>query len=250
MQIEPYLQRIGCEDAKKINLETLKQLQLQHMLHVPFENLDVMSGTPIPLNSETYYDKIVRNHRGGFCYELNDLFHWLLQQLGFHTRLISATINRPDGSWALEGSHACLIVELDQPYLVDVGFGDSARTPLPLTGETREDVSGIYRVVKVRENIFDIERQENEQEWNTLYRLHDRPKELDEFREVCHFNQTSPESHFTQKLIVTLATLDGRITLSGNELTINRHGEKEKATITDNEKSVILEKYFGISNQF
>jgi N-hydroxyarylamine O-acetyltransferase len=30
------------------------------------------------------------------------------------------------------GNHLCLLVCLDQPYLVDVGFGGSLAEPLPL----------------------------------------------------------------------------------------------------------------------
>ncbi|TCP31516.1 N-hydroxyarylamine O-acetyltransferase [Scopulibacillus darangshiensis] len=246
MKIDQYLQRIGVDEIIAINLEYLKQLQFRHMLHIPFENLDVICHVPIPLDVETYYEKVVLNHRGGFCYELNGLFYWLLQNLGFKSRLVSGTINRPDGSWALAGSHACLIVEIDQPYLVDVGFGDSARTPLPLTGETREDVSGIYRVVKVKENIYDLQRQKDSYEWDTLYRIDSRPKKLTAFAEACHFNQTSPKSHFTQREIVSIGTMDGRITLSGNSLTITNNGKKEKVPVSVAEKTSILEKYFQI----
>ncbi|GGJ99925.1 acetyltransferase [Lentibacillus kapialis] len=247
MKVDQYLQRIGFDDTKEINLETLHQLQLQHMLHVPFENLDVIYNVPIPLDIETYYNKIVLNQRGGFCYELNGLFNWLLQKRGFKSHFISATINRPDGSWAKEGSHAAQIVELDQPYLVDVGFGDSVRMPIPLTGETREDISGVYRAINVRKNIFDLQRAEGENKWNTLFRFDITPRKLTDFEEASHFNQTSPKSHFTQKEIVSLATPDGRMTLSGNSLIVTRDGEKEKTTVNSSDKLSVLENYFGIN---
>lgn len=246
MKVNPYLQRIGAGNPKQINLQTLSLLQLQHMLNIPFENLDVIQHVPIPLDVEAYYRKVVLNQRGGFCYELNGLFNWLLQNVGFNSRIVSGTINRSDGSWAKTGSHACIIVELEQLYLVDVGFGDSARIPLPLTEEIREDTSGSYRVVTVEEGIYDLQRQKEQEEWNTLYRIDLAPRKLADFEEACHFNQTSPESHFTQKEIVTIAILDGRITLSGNSLTITRHGEKQQMTISDSEKMSVLEKYFYI----
>jgi len=247
MDINQYLQRFRVEDVKEISLETLNQLQLQHMLHVPFENLDVIHRIPITLNLEAFYNKIVLNNRGGFCYELNGLFNWLLQSLGFNSYLISGTINRPDGSWALKGSHASLIVEIDQPYLVDVGFGDSVRGPLPLTGETKEDVSGIYRVVKVEDTFYDLQRKNN-QDWDTLYRLDIRPRELKEFKNACYFNQTSPKSHFTQKQIVSLAAKDGRFTLSGNSFIVTRLQEKQKRNVDIEEIPYILKKYFHIKN--
>src|SRR5699024_2957468 len=246
MEVDQYLQRIGLDDTKGTSLETLHQLQLHHMLHIPFENLDVMHQVPIPLDVETYYTKIVLNQRGGFCYELNGLFNWLLQNLGFNSYFISGTVNRPDGSWAKEGSHAAQIVELDQSYLVDVGFGDSARKPIPLTGEPQEDISGIYRVVKVRENIFDLQRKKNEYEFITLFRFDIAPRKLTDFEEACQFNQNSPQSHFTQNEIVSLATLDGRITLSGNSLIVTHFGEKQKTIVSDSEKPSVLKQYFDI----
>src|SRR5690625_4042554 len=102
MKVNPYLKRIGINDIHQNNLETLSHLQLQHMYHVPFENLDVIRHVPIPLDVETYYKKIVLNHRGGFCYELNGLFNWLLKSLGFTTHLISATVHKSGDSWAKE----------------------------------------------------------------------------------------------------------------------------------------------------
>ncbi len=94
----------------EVNMDTLLQLQDHHMLHIPFENLDVIQKIRIPLDVENYFRKVVLNHWGGFCYELNGLFNWLLQSLGFKSKLASATVKRPDGGWTLTGSHACLIV--------------------------------------------------------------------------------------------------------------------------------------------
>lgn len=247
MDLSQYLQRIHVDKVKDHSLEELTKLQNQHMLHVPFENLDVMHHVPISLDVEAYYKKIVCNYRGGFCYELNGLFNWLLQKLGFQSQLVSATVNRPDGTWARAGSHACVIVELDLPYLVDVGFGDSARTPLPLTGEIREDVSGTFRVQKVSGQTYDVERKQVEgHNWNTLIRVDMKRMNLKGFEAACDFNQTSPDSPFTQKEIVTLATLEGRITLSGNSLTITRHSDKQQHSVSDAEKPSILKKYFHI----
>lgn len=247
MDLNLYLQRIHVDEVKDHSLEELTKLQNQHMLHVPFENLDVMHHVPISLDVEAYYKKIVCNYRGGFCYELNGLFNWLLQKLGFQSQLVSATVNRPDGTWARAGSHACMIVELDHLYLVDVGFGDSARAPLPLTGEIREDVSGAYRVQKVSGQTYDVEwKQVGDHNWNTLNRVDMKPMELKGFEAACHFNQTSPDSPFTQKEMVTIATPRGRVTFSGDTLTISRNGNKQRFSVNEAEKPSILRKHFHI----
>lgn len=247
MNTSRYLQRIGINHMPQpINLATLKELHKQHMLHVPFENLDVIRQVPILLDANTYYEKIVTNQRGGFCYELNGLFSWLLKSLGFHNHLIAATVHRSDGSWTKEGNHATQIVNLDQPYLVDVGFGDSFRQPLPLTGETREDISGVYRVIAEGNGRFNLQEKDEAHAWKTSYHFDMQPKQLTDFAKGCHFNQTSPKSNFTKKDVVTIATEDGRVTLSDHSLTITRHGNKQKIDILPEDKSSVLQKYFNI----
>lgn len=65
------------------------------MLHVPFENLDVLSQTPIIIDLERIFQKVIVNLRGGFCYELNGLFGWLLKESGYEVSYVSATVKNP-----------------------------------------------------------------------------------------------------------------------------------------------------------
>src|SRR5690625_504026 len=83
------------------------------MYYVPFENLDVMRRVPIYLNLETIYEKIVTHKRGGYCYEVNGLFQWLLEAVGFDTYLVGATVMRPTGEFAKKNTHVGIIVTLD-----------------------------------------------------------------------------------------------------------------------------------------
>ena len=92
-----YLERIRCSSevyraSLEPSLPLLRTLHAAHMLSVPFENLAIHLGEPIALGEEALYDKIVRRRRGGFCYELNGLFVWLLRQLGFSVTLLSARV--------------------------------------------------------------------------------------------------------------------------------------------------------------
>ena len=83
MTVDAYLERIGYWGTWAPTAETLRQLHRAHLYAVPFENLDIPLGRPITLSLPVLYEKIVGRHRGGFCYELNTLFGWLLEQLGF-----------------------------------------------------------------------------------------------------------------------------------------------------------------------
>ncbi|MGH2317905.1 arylamine N-acetyltransferase family protein [Planococcus sp. SE5232] len=245
MNTTDYLKRFKASPVQEHYLQNLAELQSLHMQNIPFENLDVIRRTPIYLNINSIYDKIVNQHRGGYCYEINGLFHWLLNELGFDAKLISATVQKPDGTWSKADTHAAILVELDTLYLVDAGFGDSTISPIPLGGERHTDHSGTYRVEHVDEVYYDLIRETEDTE-KTLYRFSIEAKQLADFHEGCVFNQVSQESPFTHDDLVTRATENGRVTLSGSQLTRSENGKKEKTELSAAEKQSVLKEEFGI----
>jgi N-hydroxyarylamine O-acetyltransferase len=228
MDVQTYLSRIGIPETSQPDLTFLRHLQKRHLLSVPFENLDISLGRPIRLFLPDLYDKVVNRRRGGFCYELNALFDWLLRECGYSTTLISARVRKPDGSFNPEFDHLTLLVHLDRPYLVDVGFGDSCREPLSLDGKEAEDISGRYRV------IADVETTGGH--WLTEYRFTTIPRELRQFASMCEYHQTSPKSTFTQKTVCTIATANGRITLTREHLTVTENGRQQKVPIVSEQQ--------------
>lgn len=244
MDVQEYLKRLAVEKSTP-TLDYLSILQKNHMEKIPFENLDVTRKVKIELDLYRIYNKVIGQHRGGYCYELNGIFQQLLTELGFKSHLIACTVNKQTG-WAKPDTHAAILVQLDQAYLVDVGFGDSVRRPVPLTGEERTDVSGTYRVNQTAEGIYDLQRYE-EQKWKILYRFSDLPKQIGEFAEGCTYNQTSPESTFTHGDIVTIATETGRVTLTGLTVTETKNRQKSKWDLTEEEKSQFLKDVFQIT---
>ncbi|MGA9172700.1 MAG: arylamine N-acetyltransferase [Thermoactinomyces sp.] len=245
MNVSAYLNRIGIKLVGRPDRSLLSLLQESHLLHVPFENLDISLN--VRLSLPALFDKIVEQRRGGFCYELNGLFDWLLRECGFVTSRISARVRKADGSFGPEFDHLALLVHVDQPYLVDVGFGDSCRRPLPLSGEEAEDISGRYRVIfdEIAEG-YALQKQ-TEGDWVTEYRFTTRPYKLQAFTSMCEYHQTSPASTFTQKKMCTIATRDGRITLTPNFLTITRDGKQQKLPVSSEQQfDEELQHYFGI----
>lgn len=245
MDSEKYLDRFQTLHVNEPSLQQLSELQRQHMTVIPFENLDVIRQIPIYLNLNTIYEKIVLRNRGGYCYELNGLFHWLLAKLGYDASLIAATVYRPNGHWAKPETHAAIIVRLDVPYLVDVGFGDSTILPIPLNGSPQTDVSGTYAIQPSGHDVYDLIRTRNG-ESRPLYRFSTSVKQLADFHEGCVFNQVSPESTFTHVDIVTKATTTGRLTLKDRELTTSKNGVLSTKLLTEEEIQAVLLDSFGI----
>src|SRR5512132_3541091 len=133
-----YLERIKYYGSLVPAAETLRALQVAHLLTVPFENLSIHAGQAIVLDDEALFTKIVTNKRGGFCYEANGLFAALLRALGFDVTMLSAGVANANGGFGPEFDHMALMVRLVERWLVDVGFGDSFREPLLLDGRAEQ----------------------------------------------------------------------------------------------------------------
>jgi N-hydroxyarylamine O-acetyltransferase len=247
MNTKNYLRRIHYNGQTSVSLQTLTQLQKAHLLHGPFENLDIHRKVSIHLNTEAIYNKVVLQHQGGFCYELNGLFYELLSELGFKTRRISVRVLH-HGKYAPEYDHLAVVVSIDgTDYLTDVGFGEFAFAPLQLdTTAPQHDERGIFRIDRYKEIYYRVNKQEKEV-WQPVYIFENKHREYQEFEAMCQYHQTSPDSHFTQKRMITLPTDGGRITLTDDLLTISRKQEmtQEKPVNSKEEFNTLLFTYFG-----
>ncbi len=221
---------------------------MAHLLAVPFENLSIHAGRPITLEDDALFTKIVEGRRGGLCYELNGLFAALLRELGFKVTVLSAEVGKANGGFGPDFDHMALMVSLEQPWLVDVGFGDSFREPLPLdeTGEQVQDEHA-YRITHDGPYLILMRRDEGGQ-WQAQYRFTLQPHRYADFEEMCRYHQTSAESHFTQKRICTLATREGRVTLSEMRLiTTGKAGERHEQILRNEEEyAAVLRELFGM----
>ena len=246
--LEDYL-NINTEKYRDNDLTTLNHYIYQYVINVPFENINVQNKQPIALDDETMIHKIVSEHRGGYCYEQNRLFHSWITSKGFDAYMISATINTGNG-WAMAGSHMALIVQINQEkYLVDVGYADVPKQAMPLKNEPEviEDVNGYFQASWIDTQTIDMSKYKDEA-WEIQYRAIDKAQVIMDFDEAIHFNQYDAHSIFVKKLIVSKAKLYGRVTLSNNHLTITDHGEKEKIPVKQSNYQTLLKAYFGIEN--
>jgi N-hydroxyarylamine O-acetyltransferase len=242
-----YLKRINYSGPVVPSAETLRQLQLAHLLSVPFENLSIHSPEPVVLDDEALFDKIVRRRRGGFCYELNGLFAALLSALGFDTKMLSASVANAKGEWGPEFDHMTLLVTLDKRWLVDVGFGDSFIEPLPLDDRNEHlQRSRAYCIEEVDDRFMLSQREPNE-DWKPQFRFTLEPHVYADYAAMCRYHQTSPQSHFTQRRICSRLSTDGRITITQERLIITRGTLREECEFADEaELAGALRQHFDI----
>jgi len=241
-----YLRRISYVSKLKPTIEALNRLHTAHMRSVPFENLDIQLGRPIELNVDAFFNKIVHQHRGGFCYELNGLFAELLKSVGFKVTMLSARVARQDGTFSPEYDHMTLLVELSERWIADVGFGESFVEPLRLD-QTNEQIQygKRYRILR-HEGAF-LYQLFDDNSWINQYSFHLNPHPLADFNDMCLFHQTSPDSTFTQKTICSRLTHDGRITLTDKKF-IFTSGTKRVETDVEGKEDfqTLLLEHFGI----
>ncbi len=244
MEIGPYLRRIAYKGTTESTFETLRSLHIAHMYSVPFENLDIHLKTQIVLDLRRLYKKIVNNKRGGFCYELNGLFGFLLSELGFEVDMLSARVYGRDGELGPDFDH--MLLRVNKEFIADVGFGDSFVEPLHFNEDEHVQSTGTYTLTEV-DNSWLLER-ERDGERKPQYLFKTRPRELNEFTEMCDYQQTSLESIFTQKSVCSKATPEGRITISNGRLIETKNGKVAERAITgEDEYRKLLRTLFGIS---
>jgi N-hydroxyarylamine O-acetyltransferase len=251
-----YLARLAYTGRLVPDAQTLTDLQLAHLTAVPFENLDIHWRRPIQLGLPELYAKIVTQRRGGFCYELNGLFAWLLASLGFNVSLLSARVYGDNGPGP-EFDHLTLLVQLEEPWLADVGFGDSFLQPLRFRlDEEQAQANGRYRLLADGADMTLWRRQPDQewtlqewtlQEWTPQYRFSTRPRQLSDFAAMCHYHQTSPNSSFTRRRVCSRVTPDGRITLTDSQLIVTHSGSRQETAVAGAaEFAALLRQQFGI----
>lgn len=243
MNVDRYLNRIGINTVQP-TIESLQQLQNNHMSHIPFENLDTTKDIWIPLDLEMIYKKVIENHRGGLCFEINPLFQKLLNNIGFRTMMVTGTVQMSENNWGQENTHLTTLVDINNVlYLTDVGFGNSSRHPIPLTGEPIHDGYNDYRIVHIQKNTYHLQREVNNK-WSTQLEFTTEPRTLSFYQPLSEFIQSHPNSPFRRGPFVTMATEKGRTTLTEHSLVITIDGQKKEYAIDTEEFNSLYTTYF------
>lgn len=248
MRVVDYLNRIGYRGSRYPTFPVLRRLHRSHMLSVPFENIDIHRGTPIVLDQKLLYSKIVGGGRGGYCYELNCCFAWLLKKLGFRVSMLSARVASKSGVFSPEFDHMTLLVGLEERWLVDVGFGDSFTEPKQIDNvDAQKDDRYFYKITSRKERLLLSRRPEMDGSWEARYSFTLRPRKLGEFVARNRWQQTSSRSHFTRGRLISQLTPSGRVTLTDQKLILTRNGRRIERPVKNSEEfDRFLSRYFRL----
>ncbi len=245
--LKEYLDRIGFTGTPEADLGTLRRIQQLHIVAIPFENLNPLMHIPVELDEEAIFVKIVRKHRGGYCFEHNMLLQDVLKSIGYSVRGLLGRAGQEPAS--VGRTHMILLVTLEgKDYLVDVGYGGLVPTgPLLLEPDIVQTTPNEdYRIIR-----FDGEyrlEMNLHGHWKRLYEFDLRTQLFQDFYVANWYTSTSPACSFTHTLVAARSEQGARYTLKDYELSIYRPDkdvEKRKLTSTG-EVRAVLESIFKI----
>ena len=148
--VDRYLAHLGDQGSREPTLQTLTDLQVAHLMRVPFENLHVFHRRGVRVDLGWSYGKIVGQSRGGRRFQPNGCFSRAAAPAGLlGGPAVLATYDATTGGLSADFDHLALLVRLRKPasHLVDVGWGDGPLRPLPAeSGQYEGPPSpGLYR---------------------------------------------------------------------------------------------------------
>jgi len=252
-KVQAYLDRIGVSldlNSFTPDYDLLCRLQYAHVTHVPYENLDPMRGVPLTLTPEALYEKIIVRRRGGYCFELNCLFNWLLEQLGYRTVSYMARYIRGEAGQPVR-RHRIIVAEsdfTDGRVMCDVGIGDRApRHALRLVEGLRQEQFGETYMFE-RDPFYGwLLSDFHKGEWIRFFGFTEEVQLDIDYVMPSFWCEKHPDSIFHKSNIVSLKTDTGRKTIAGMLHRIFDGDSVTETEIKDEaELEVILGEVFGI----
>lgn len=246
---EAYLDRIGYSGVAEPTLDCLKALMTAHLRTVPFENLDVFYVHKEPsLEVEALFEKIVKNRRGGYCFELNGMFQKLLEAIGFSCSCHIGRIGHGQ-KFHYPISHRVTVVEIaGERWFCDVGFGGPVPSePAKIVLNKPFESSNGHRYEFTKTGLEITLSLEDNGGFAPVLSFVEEPADPVDFLALNAFCAFSPIEPFIHKQMVWRATENGRWSLDGNVLRLHENGnvKEERLETEEHLRKVLLER-FGI----
>ena len=216
MNKQKYLERIAYPNIIDITDDILTSLHKKHIFQVPFENLDIYYKRVFDLEIKRIYEKIIIDRRGGFCYELNLLFNWLLREIGFSSRIIASRIFDEQGILGPKFDHMSIYVKTKKKFLVDVSYGDLFIIPIEIKSGIQYDGRNYFQVDKMIENDYLLSMSSDGLDFQKKYIFNLDVVNAADFNTICFDKQTNPNSYFVKNIVCTKPTQTGRVTIFNN----------------------------------
>jgi N-hydroxyarylamine O-acetyltransferase len=245
LNLDSYLTRIAYTGDRTPSATTLRAIMRAHVAAIPFENIDVQLGRPISGDPSAIFAKIVENRRGGWCFEQNGLLAWALEKMGFDVTRVAGGVMRVAMGDVVLGNHLALIVTLDQPWLVDTGFGGSLAEPIPLEAGAHRHAPYDLTLAEVGDGYWRYEERAHANPFSFDFRA--EPAAPPRLAAQQARLQSDPDSPFVQNLVVQRRIGDTHLSLRGRVFT-ETDAEGTKETLIEDADTLVatLRDHFGL----
>lgn len=244
LSLDAYLARIGYEGSLEPNLDTLCAVQSHHAQSIPYEAIDVFLQSPVDQDLERIFEKLVRQNRGGWCYEMNGLMGWALGEMGFDVTRLCGGVMRAFRGDEVMGNHLILRVDLDDIYIADVGLGDANLQPLLLCAGKQRQGFRSFVLESLEEDLWRCHNNEGALPPN--YDFSVAPADEDRLARVGQDLQDDADSMFRQNLTCQMMTEESTKVLIGRVFSQERGREDRRLLGSEDELLSTLESAFGI----
>lgn len=216
MQISRFWERIGMDPQTAIekSVELLGQIQTNCVLHIAYENLDILKRKPLDLTPEALYEKIVLHGRGGYCFELNGLLAHMLREMGFSVSERFARFLRNETDVPMR-RHRVTVVHMESgDYLLDIGVGQVApRLPLKIEENTLQTQNGeTYRFARDARHGWVLWEMHHDV-WREYICFTDEEYLDVDFLQPSFYCENHPSSPFNKTFMLAIKTETGRRTI-------------------------------------
>lgn len=231
--LDAYLARIGLTDVPK-GSKALATLVEAHMRHIPFENIDPLTGKVPSLALEDLVAKLIHGGRGGYCFEHSTLLGVALQAMGFQARPILGRVRNGEPRGGARTHLAIMVRRGNDGLICDVGFGGLAPLgPVPMDPMGRDLPNGSYRVVSdFHTNEWVLERK-GPDHWVGLWGFDDIPLQPEDFEAGNLVAATWDKAPFKANLMMAFNGVEGRLAMFNRALTRGLPEAAEKSIVAD-----------------
>lgn len=255
LQIQQYLRKLQLNDFEPaVNLATLTKLQDAHLKYIPYENFDSLNGKITSLKRQDMFNKVIMHNRGGICFELNGLYNWLLESLGFEVTSYAARFIDKMETYQLRRHRVMCVALGEKRYLTDVGVNsESPRVPLEITeGLIQSDGISQYKFTRSEFWGWLLWQKECGKIWKRLFGFTEEPQIDKDFITASFWCDAHPDSPFIKSKKLSIFREDCNITIRSNYLKFYLGGRvKYRYKInTCAELKEILWEYFGINVEY
>lgn len=245
--LNAYLLRVGLPARVTVDGEGLGRLQRAHRQSIPFENLDVMLGRGVAIDTASVFAKLVERRRGGYCFEHGRLFSDALAALGFDARPLLARVwlGVEEGADAPPLTHTLSLVTFGEgdAWIADAGFGGSYTPPMKLVeADEAEAPDGATFRLSRDGDLWTLWRhgpagttdgRDAVEGWRRQYSFALTPVEPADLALSNHWVSTAPGSRFTRARIVSIVLPTGFASLTDRAYRRRAGAEENAAEITD-----------------